>query len=379
MFTATANGTLWAGAEGTTTGAGNWDLLQVSRDGGASWQPVSLPGRDVLSSGDYLLAPPTVLGSTVVVGVASVDKVVFYASTDSGQSWQASVPVASDLGYGVPAIVDATHWLVPSALTIWGTGDAGASWHEQATAGIPGLGPIAALTFADAEHGIGIVSLGNTPAPNGLFVTQDGGRTWRPAALPSLSDATPSPSQTATGSLEPSALAVWSGGETGLVGGTEGAAGRVDRTNDGGKTWTTVWRPDAPVVYLVAFGSADAVAETCASPDRDCVPWRSNDRGATWTAVGTTSAAVSFSDPLHGWRLVPAAPPPGTPTGGPAAAAIERTSDGGRRGRPPARFPAGRENPLRWVRPPSRPRVRHRRGCCAPASQPRSWRTRLWR
>jgi photosystem II stability/assembly factor-like uncharacterized protein len=348
MFAATANGTLWAGAEATATGAGNGDLLQVSRDGGASWQPVRLLGQDVLSNGDYLLAPPTVLGSTVIVSVASADKLVFYRSTDDGQSWHASVPLAFDFAYGTPAILDATHWLVPAptGLTIWVTDDAGATWREQPAAGLPRLGPIAALTFADAEHGIAVVSLGNTPAPDGLFITQDAGRTWRPAVLPSLPDTTPSPSPAATGSLDPSALAVWSGGETGLVGGTEGSAGRVDRTNDGGKTWTTVWRPDAPVVYLVAFGSADAVAETCAPPDGDCVLWRTADRGATWTAVGTTPAAVSFSDALHGWRLVPTATPPGSPVGGPGNAAIERTSDGGQTWQTTSTGPCGPGGPI---------------------------------
>ncbi len=196
MFTAFANGKLWAGSEATATGAGNWDLLQVSRDGGASWQPVSLPGRDVLSSGDYLLAPPTVLGSTVIVGVASADKVVFYRSADGGQSWQASSPLAFDLAYGAPAILDATHWLVPAVTgtAIWVTEDGGASWLEQATAGLPGLGPIASLSFADAEHGIARVSLGNSRAPDGLFVTDDGGRNWRPAVLASQTTATPFPS-----------------------------------------------------------------------------------------------------------------------------------------------------------------------------------------
>ena len=193
MFTAAANGTLWAGAEATASGAGEWQLLQVSRDGATSWQPVGLPGRDVLSNGDYLLAPPTVLGSTVIVGVAGADKLVFYHSTDSGQPWRASAPLAFALTYGIPAILDASRWRVPAptGLTIWVTDDAGATWREQAAAGLPGLGPIAALSFADAEHGVARVSLGDTPAPDGLFVTQDGGRTWRPA---SLTEATSTPS-----------------------------------------------------------------------------------------------------------------------------------------------------------------------------------------
>ncbi len=49
LLSADANGTLWAGAEATASGAGDWTLLSVSRDGGTSWQPVSLPGRDKLS------------------------------------------------------------------------------------------------------------------------------------------------------------------------------------------------------------------------------------------------------------------------------------------------------------------------------------------
>ncbi len=130
-------------------------------------------------------------------------------------------------------------------------------------------------------------------------------------------------------SFQPTALAFWSGGQTGLVGGVDGVSGRVDRTTDGGASWSTVWQPDAPVSGLWAFGTRDAMAQTCTAEGADCTLWRSADGGLTWASQGSSVAVVSFADPQHGWALVPVAPPPGTAVGGPGAAAVERTSDGG--------------------------------------------------
>lgn len=228
MFSAAPDGTLWAGAEATASGAGNWPLLEVSRDGGASWRSVSLPGRDAMANGDYLLAPPAIVGARVVVATDRNGPVVFYHSADGGQTWQASQPLPFEgQTSGVPSVLNATHWLMPAqtGLTIWVTGDAGASWQQHATSGLPGGGPVLSVAFGDAQHGTALVSLGNTPAPNGLFVTDDGGRSWRPASLPSSAPA-PSPSPTsAARSFDVGALAFWQGGQTGLAGGRTGATG----------------------------------------------------------------------------------------------------------------------------------------------------------
>lgn len=61
--------------------------------------------------------------------------------------------------------------------------------------------------------------------------------------------------------------------------------------------------------------------------------------------MSSTPAGVSFSDPQHGWRLVPTAPPSGTAVGGPGAADIERTSDDGRTWQAVAAVPCGPGKP----------------------------------
>jgi photosystem II stability/assembly factor-like uncharacterized protein len=153
---------------------------------------------------------------------------------------------------------------------------------------------------------------------------------------------TPSPAPTVAGAaFWPQVLAFWPDGRTGLVGGTDGGHGRVERTTDGGATWSTVWQPDAPVTRLWAFTSTDAVAQTCAAEGADCALWHSTDAGVTWTAEASSVAVVSFADPQHGWALVPVAPPPGTAVGGPGAAAVERTSDGGQTWQPAGPMPCG--------------------------------------
>jgi photosystem II stability/assembly factor-like uncharacterized protein len=90
-----------------------------------------------------------------------------------------------------------------------------------------------------------------------------------------------------------------------------------------------VWQPDAPVTELWAFSARDAVAQTCPAEGEDCTLWRSTDGGLSWASQGSSVVVVSFVDPQHGWALVPVPPPPGTAVGGPGAAAVERTNDGG--------------------------------------------------
>ena len=293
MFAAAPDGTLWSGAEVTAAGAGEWDLLSVSRDGGATWSAVPLPGRERLANGDFLLAPPAIFGSTVVIAVDAYGPITFYRSADAGRTWDVSQPLPFDGEAGTPEVLDPKHWVVapPTGLDLWITDDAGQTWHEQSTQGLPGNGPIAGVAFArDGEHGMALVSLGNTPTPSGLFVTTDGGRTWQPAALPGAS-ASPAP--------QPSG---GSGPWTGL-------------------TWSDPGTVTAPFIYAlvewhgeyvgVGQGSGDNGTEDPVAISQDGIHWRTVHTGSTFGDYPIHIAALPNALVAVGNLQLPAGCPQG--------------------------------------------------------------------
>src|SRR5439155_7078293 len=93
------------------------------------------------------------------------------------------------------ALIDPRHFVTsgPAPGSLTATSDAGATWETYPASGLPG-DPFGhgRLQFWDSESGMAIVRLGDTPAPNGLFLTLDGGRAWSPAGFPSAT-ASPTP------------------------------------------------------------------------------------------------------------------------------------------------------------------------------------------
>jgi photosystem II stability/assembly factor-like uncharacterized protein len=178
--------TLWAGANAWAGGIGPW-LLQVSRDGGASWTTIDLPGlAGARSPETYLLGPPVFLnaydGVVVVVDGDSPALLHFFRTADGGRSWTAATPVPA-ASLGRPAILSVDHWLASEAAggSLVETVDAGANWRQIQPRGI--ADPILWLGFADALHGAALVQIGDTPVPPKFFLTSDGGHRWSPADL----------------------------------------------------------------------------------------------------------------------------------------------------------------------------------------------------
>jgi len=118
-----------------------------------------------------------------------------------------------------------------------------------------------------------------------------------------------------------------------------GAAGTVLRTTDSGRTWTSYKVPGAEAIDfrdIEAFDARTAIIMGIASPAR---MFRTEDGGATWTEVYRNAAAgmfldaVDFAGPSDGWAV-------GDPIGG--RIFLLTTSDGGRTWTVPVeRRPAG--------------------------------------
>ena len=146
-----------------------------------------------------------------------------------------------------------------------------------------------------------------------------------PPSLPSPAVApTPTPSVPV---FSPTTLAFWDQ-QRGLVAGSFGVpgadaqAGRILRTTDGGRTWTTVDSPPGAVSEVWVTGTSDAWATTgCASTASCRHLLRSTDGGTTWSSMATTVGDVTFGYARDGWA-VGAAP-------GNMATGLYRTTDGG--------------------------------------------------
>ncbi|MHB8958388.1 MAG: WD40/YVTN/BNR-like repeat-containing protein [Candidatus Limnocylindrales bacterium] len=212
-FTASGTTALWAGAN-AEAGPVDHPVLAVSRNGGATWAEVTLPGLAGAVGGTvyggpdvWLTAPPLfTTGSdgwlTVAASGQAFDGTLLYRTADGGKTWRLASRLGAQASAGV-APLDATHWLLPvdnlPGSALMETADAGATWQRG-----PDLADAWSTTswFAapDSGHLAATWSTQDLPdAPPDLLTSRDGGRTWQPAGFrPVSSRATPAPSAAPT-------------------------------------------------------------------------------------------------------------------------------------------------------------------------------------
>ena len=170
--------------------------LLVTQDGGASWQPYTLP----VSSFAALCPCSTQLvhvfdAAHLIVQVNAGNTAVPEMTTsDGGRTWQM---LPRGPGGGVEFQVDyedALDWWAVTSEPTWQKGlptndwlyrttDGGATWTLVQT-GLPLGYPVDRLVFIDAEHGLAAqahnASTGAAIGPDeDILVTNDGGHTWR--------------------------------------------------------------------------------------------------------------------------------------------------------------------------------------------------------
>jgi len=178
-------------------------------------------------------------------------------------------------GYGIPGGI------------VGRTRDGGRTWRFQSSvvAGAALRFSLNRVQFRDSLHGC-------VAAGDGIFLTADGGKSWRPA----------------TGSR-------WLGG--GLLdvqfvdekNGWAAGSARILRTEDGGETWRTLVRSAAENGYLSGNAIHFVDLEHGWLAGHGGILMHSDDGGLTWTQVvlplcdgeHPTLWDLTFSDPLHGW------------------------------------------------------------------------------
>jgi photosystem II stability/assembly factor-like uncharacterized protein len=176
------------GCQGTS---GPLPALTVTRDGGRTWQQVSLPAPP---AGNYTVLNPTFFDQSH--GVIHVGGTVFHdnistpvdfldATDDGGQTWHALPPVSVAAYPRAFAFVDPRLFFVLGSddktgnELLFRSSDAGRTW-IQSGAFPPMMQMQPVITFVDAQHGfIEEPSQQLGKAPVAVFATGDGGRTWK--------------------------------------------------------------------------------------------------------------------------------------------------------------------------------------------------------
>ena len=191
-FSVSDRSTLWSGAP-QIAGGFLYALLDVSRDGGATWDDARLPdfvgaegGGDV-----WLAGPPRFTDRShgfvtlLVSGGTGTQTTRIDHTTDGGRSW---VNVAADLREAQTnvVVVDSRHWLLPvgNPLGLLATDDGGGTWHEMTPSGLGNV-LVDWIEVVNGGHLAALVATAESlPGPEELRLSSDGGQTWSEAALP---------------------------------------------------------------------------------------------------------------------------------------------------------------------------------------------------
>jgi len=181
---------------GFISGGPTGDKLFVTRDGGTSWQAVTVELPQAFSQALPVYGTPSFKDAKtgvlpVTLGGTGATAVAFYLTSDGGATWTFSalriVPGTLEQGAAVASdVVGTDSWVVvaPSGVRIFTTTDRGKTWRVVAPNGLPP--GVAKIDFATVSRGWSLISGGECPADqkdsctftHDARRTADGGQTW---------------------------------------------------------------------------------------------------------------------------------------------------------------------------------------------------------
>jgi len=228
-----------------------------------------------------------------------------------------------------------SHILAASASGgLWQSNDGGSTW--AAVSDFPGS--LTTSAVAELPNGTLLVGTGdfNTAGGDGIMSSADGGNSWLPLS-------STAPTSTAQYWALVNSLAVSaSGGVVLAATGGSGVRGGIERSTDGGQTWSTVW-PAAGSGGSSTSSSMDVIfdpengADAIADDEHGGVIY-STDGGQTWSQAtglpGTAGArvAVTFDPSTSGsaYALVDNSPSSGDGSSSGPSGQVYHSTDGGK-------------------------------------------------
>jgi photosystem II stability/assembly factor-like uncharacterized protein len=302
----------WAvGVDEGLPALGSVESILRTTDGGALWTDVTPPdppgqqmrrvyGVDVLDA------------RTAWVSAASTSPqaAVLFHTVDGGQTWtSAALP---DVTVPPMDFIDArTGWVVSGSGAVYRSTDGGETWitvagttHGPAIGGLP-FRRIGSITFLDAARGM-VTGVGESSDVVSVYVTRDGGYSWRQQTLPLPPEVTPSGVRVERPTFFPAQDGVLPV-PYGIPNGT-GVVFYV--THDGGDTWTAT-TPVPQIQHYRASSFADAAHGWVV--DDDGAVYVTTDGGGQWLKMTPASLpaparTIDFISPEVGWAVIQAPP-----------------------------------------------------------------------
>jgi photosystem II stability/assembly factor-like uncharacterized protein len=253
--------------------------MAKTTDGGATWQPVSLPASSF--SPILLVVDPTDPERVYLtaVGIGGGDLFpVFYVTADGGATWKFGGNVHS--GDFVTALVadprqPATLYAGAFGGGIFRSTDRGTSW-QPGSAGLP-AGPVRSLALDPASGAlIAAIETGESPIAFQLWRSGDGGATWQ---------------QVFQGAGSVYALAVDAGLAGRVYAGGAGVGMLVSR--DDGAHWLSA-NLGFRAVDVVDLAPDPQAAGTLYAMDSSAGLRKSTDGGVTWAALAIPDGTYGF-------------------------------------------------------------------------------------
>ena len=276
----------WASGSGGT-------VLRTS-DGGATWQPLTIPGAEKLDFRDIDAVSDRI---AYVLSIGSGESSRIYKTIDGGRTWTLQFTNTDPKAFfDAMAFWDAERGIafsdsVDGQLVILRTDTGGRTWTRVPATGLPPAldneGAFAASGTNVAVQGRDQVWIGTGAAAVARVLrSADGGRTWSAASTP-----------LAAGPSSGIFSIAFRDAEHGIVVGGDyrkenEAVDNAAITNDGGRTWTKVsgmsgfrsvvaYLPGAATPALIAVGPQGADHST--------------DDGRTWTPLTGSSGLHTFA------------------------------------------------------------------------------------